>query len=572
MKKITQFIIGFIYIGLFFVSTSIVYAEVIQEFKSVITVLPDSSIFVEEKITYNFEDSIRHGIFRTIPLLNSKSEPIEIEVISVTDEDGNPYKFNTEIKDEILNIKIGDPDRMISGVKEYDISYRVLGSIGYYTDYDEIYWNITGNGWDVSIKKVEGRIILPTNVFPIKQDCYYGEEGSKAKCTISESGIFSVGQGLKNNEVLTIAASFPKGTVALYQPQVDSVFIKFIKTFWPVLIPIIVFVFMYARWLKKGRDPEGTGVIIPQYDIPDNLTPLEVGGIVDGEIKSKNISAEIIYLATEGYIKIRQINKKILGLISQRDYEFILLKEEGLLQNDFDKSIITAIFEYKGKVGGVSKLSALNNNFYTYIPSIRKHVMSSLLIKRYYTNFSKFVNKKIVLSWILLLSVSMFLTQFMNLQINNTENRSLIFTSSFILSVIIWLIFSQLMSAKSPKGVKIKEYLLGLKEYLQIAEKDRLHFHNAPENKPEIFERLLPYAMVFGVEELWAKEFKDIYTNPPSWYEGKMTSFNAVHFGRDMAMFSSLANSSLSSSPGSSGSGGGGSSGGGGGGGGGGSW
>src|SRR3989339_840649 len=196
MKKITQFIIGFIYIGLFFVFTPIAHAEVIQEFKSVITVLPDSSIFVEEKITYNFEDSIRHGIFRTIPLLNSKSEPIEIEVISVTDEDGNPYKFNTEIKDEILNIKIGDPDRMISGVKEYDISYRVLGSIGYYTDYDEIYWNITGNGWDVSIKKVEGRIILPTNVFPIKQDCYYGEEGSKAKCTISESGIFSVGQGL----------------------------------------------------------------------------------------------------------------------------------------------------------------------------------------------------------------------------------------------------------------------------------------------------------------------------------------------------------------------------------------
>jgi len=110
---------------------------------------------------------------------------------------------------------------------------------------------------------------------------------------------------------------------------------------------------------------------------------------------------------------------------------------------------------------------------------------------------------------------------------------------------------------------------------LQIAEKDRLNFHNAPDKKPEIFENLLPYAMVFGVEELWAKEFKSIFITPPNWYEGS-NSFNVVNFGADMAIFNSLAAGAISSSPhsggGMSGSSGGGLSGGGGGGGGGGSW
>jgi uncharacterized membrane protein len=115
---------------------------------------------------------------------------------------------------------------------------------------------------------------------------------------------------------------------------------------------------------------------------------------------------------------------------------------------------------------------------------------------------------------------------------------------------------------------------LGLKWYLQIAEKDRLAFHNAPEKKPEIFEALLPYAMVLGVDRAWAKEFEDIYTTPPSWYEGyPVTSgvFNVVAFNQSLSSFGAATTTSMATSPGG-GSGGGGFAGGGGGGGGGGGW
>jgi uncharacterized membrane protein YgcG len=567
MKKIrTTLSISFLFLGLFFVFTSIAKAEVIRDFSSTINVLPDSSILVNENITYDFEKTIHHGILRVIPLLNSKNEPIEVKVISVTNEKDEPYQFTTDISDGILSIKIGDPNRLISGIKGYDISYQVFGSITYYDDYDEIYWNVTGNDWGVVIEKSEVKVILPNNVFPIQQACYFGELGSNTNCKITESGAFTTTAVLNKGEGLTVAVGFPKGVVSIYERKVESNFLKFIKTFWPVVIPIIVFAFMFLRWLEKGKDPRGTGVIIPQYNILDNLTPLEVGGIVNGKLKNQNISAEIIYLATKGYLKIKQVNEKVLGIITKNDYEFELLKEEGLLANIFDRKIITAIFSDCGKVCGVAELSGLKNSFYKSIPDIDNAVADTLLSKKYYTNFPKFNNKKNLLfgfflagSFFIMFSIGDF-------------KKFLVFISSILISVIICFIFYRLMPAKSKKGVLAKEYLLGLKEYLQIAEKDRLNFHNAPDKKPEVFEQLLPFAMVFGVEELWAKEFKGIYKNSPEWYEGKSSRFNVIRFGHEMAMFSTLSSASISSSSSSSGSGGGGSSGGGGGGGGGGSW
>jgi hypothetical protein len=549
MRKIKtiQFMIT-IFIGLFFVSIPFTFAEEIDDFNAVITVLPNASLFVEEEITYDFNTSIRRGITRSISLLNSKNELMQIEIVSVLDEYGNIYEYTFDILNNVLNIKISDQDRIISGIKEYHISYRVLGAINYYKDFDEIHWHAIGFNLGVPIKKAEVRVVLPSNVYPIRQDCYYGDFNNKIKCSISESGIFSMPSISKEQEGLTTIVSFPKGAVSVYQSTTESIFIKFGKTFWPILIPIIVFIFMFMVWYKKGKNPKGVGAIVPKYNIPDSLTPIEVADIVNGQINSSDISAEIIYLAINGYLKIKQINKKMSGLVLQKDYEFTLLKEEGLCVNDFDRQIITAIFENKGKVGGVSKLSSLHDNFYMFIPSIVKKVNSGLLKKKYYTNFSKFINKKNILVWVLLLSISLFVIQFFDSRNNfDSIKQFLIFLSSFLISVIIWLIFSQLMSAKSIKGVETKEYLLGVKEYLYMSEKSQINSPNTPQKNPEVFEHFLPYAMIFNIEEIWAKKFNSIYINPPKWYESKIANFNAIHFSKDITAFSLLATDSFSS-------------------------
>lgn len=574
MKRIKiTLLISLLFFGLFFICSGKANAEIIRNFSTTINVLPDSSILVNDNIVYDFETAIRHGIFRTIPLKNSKNEDIEVNVVSVLDSNSNAYKFTEEVSNGVLNIKIGDPERMISGVKVYNITYQVFGSIGYFDDFDEIYWNTTGSEWKVAIEKSEVRVVLPNNVFPTQQDCYYGKSGSRTKCKIVDTNIFTSPSTLNEGEGLTVAVGFPKGVVSVYQPKVESFYLRFIKTYWPISVPLIVFAFMLMRWYKKGRDPKGTGVIVAQYDAPNDLTPLEVGGIINNKIKNQNISAEIIYLAVKGYIKIKKLDDKILGIISKKDYEFTLIKEEGILANDFDKKILNALFSDKGDIGSKNTLSDLKNDFYKAIPPIDNMVADSLLSKKYFKNFPKFRGKDYAIILTSLFAVFFLLTKIIGVQ-NNLNNPLAMFilAVSIITSVIIALVFTSLMPARSPKGVSMYEYLLGLKLYLQIAEKDRLKFHNAPEKRPEIFESLLPFAMIFGVEELWAREFKDIYVNPPSWYDGGAHSFNAVSFGAEMAIFNSLATSSLSSSPSSSGSGGGGFSGGGGGGGGGGSW
>jgi uncharacterized membrane protein len=138
-----------------------------------------------------------------------------------------------------------------------------------------------------------------------------------------------------------------------------------------------------------------------------------------------------------------------------------------------------------------------------------------------------------------------------------------------VVTLILTIVLVSLLSRRlTPKGYEALRYLSGFKEYLSVAEKDRIDFHNAPERNPEQFLAFLPYAIAFGVEKKWAEAFKDITIPTPSWYDGGSAGFMAADLSSSLGGFSSA----LASSAGGSASSGGGSAGGGVGGGGGGSW
>jgi uncharacterized membrane protein YgcG len=238
------------------------------------------------------------------------------------------------------------------------------------------------------------------------------------------------------------------------------------------------------------------------------------------------------------------------------------------------------ILTYAGP-GEKIKLSDLKNSFYTRVPIITKSALQTLLDKQYYSNLkieSSGAAKAISSSFFILLWGGIIVYHLIDSVFSAVavSISPVPIIASVILSIIIGAVFHSLMPAKTIKGVAAKEYILGLKDYLQIAEKDRLNFHNAPEKRPEIFEKLLPYAMVLGVASAWSKEFADIYVNPPSWYEGYPVGghFNSMLLYSNLSGFNSMASTSMTSMPGGGmgGSGGGGFSGGGGGGGGGGGW
>jgi len=577
-------------------------AETIVSFHDDISVNADNSVDVAESIVYSTGPSEHHGIYRDIYRYSSQNKKMDISGISVVDESGNPYVFNVSNSGSYVKIQIGDPDRTFSGQKTYIIKYRASEAVAQSSDTDEIYWNVTGNEWGMPILSASATVTLPNETLAKQASCYYGPKGSTSNCSI-EGGLGSVNAFRAPNTLgagdgLTVAVGFQKGIVEPYPPI--SAWQDFIDKYLPWivagLLPILTLIFSLLYWYRYGKDPKGAGTIIPQYDVPEGLTPMEVGGIVKEKIKSDSISAEIIYLATRGYLKINQIEEKTLGFIKSTDYELVKLKDPSDLQNYFDKYLMNSLFAASHKISLSSisnvfaapdfkdtpsslkdsvRLSEIENTFYSNANSTIGFVADGLKSKGYYRNIFGMKSKGNGIATLIFAAIwgSIMFGGIVGSVL--FEGDIVAMVVGIFLSIIVYGIVSHFFPAKTKKGVLLKEYLLGLKDYLQIAEKDRLIFHNAPEKKPEVFEKLLPFAMVLGVANIWAKEFEDIYTTPPSWYSGSNSAvFNAIVFSNSLSSFSSFASSAMVSSPrsGGLGSGGGGFSGGGGGGGGGGSW
>ena len=564
----------FISTFLFLISASFVHAaEKIDNFETFIQINSDASLDIEERIDYNFGSLQRHGIFREIPIkykARGGNYNLRISDIDVYDEKNQKYNFKITYPGNYAKIKIGNADKYVTGEKTYIINYKIKRAINYFDSYDELYWNATGNEWQMPIEKSKTIIFLPEKIEKgkLQTTCFAGFLGSKENCdkkyedvenNLVEKIIFEQ-ESLQPKQGLTIIVGFPKGLVS--QPTKFQIFLDILKDNWILFLPLAVFIILFYLWYTRGRDPEGRKTIIAQFDPPDNLTPAEVGAIIGEKVNPKDISAEIINLAVKGYLKITRLEEK--GIFKKADYLLEKLKDGNELKNDFERELMSGLFGSKDSV----KLSDLKNKFYQSLGKIEKEIYKSTVDKKYFPKNPKRIRQMYFGIGIIVLFLSFFSAPlFGELGI-----------FSCLLSGILIIIFSFFMPVKTKKGVLAKEHILGLKEYLTVAEKDRIKFHNAPSKSPEHFEKLLPFAMVLRMEKQWAKQFEGIYNQQPAWYNdpsGRL--FTAFALVGGLNSFQTNANSTLSSHPssaasGASGFGGGGFSGGGFGGGGGGSW
>ncbi len=541
---------------LVFFTVSPVLAEEIQNYETSITINNDASVNVQEKILYDFGSLQKHGIFRDIPYKYSArggTYTVKISDISVFDEKGINYQFTTSTENNNLKIKIGDPNSYVSGQKTYIINYKVKKAINYFTDYDELYWNVIGGDWAVNINKSSVVINVPKNN-DTTYKCLYGILGSKKECLVEKQGNqlkIEHNQVLSPKEYLTIIVGIQKGI--LYEPSTIEYLIDKIMDNIIFFLPFLVFIFLFIKWFKQGRDPEGKGIIIAQYEPLKDLSPLEAATLINENYDIKNVPAEIINLAIKGHIKIEKQEKK--HIFDRIDYLLIKTKENDDSLNKTEKALLLRIF-MGNKQRLLSKITPED------IRSLGKKIIESLTNKGYFeTNPSKIKTPYIIVGVLLMLLSPIVESIFGAIGI-----------VCFLISGIIIIVFGIIMPKKSIKGVEAKEYLLGLKKYISLAEIERIKFHNAPAKTPEHFETLLPYAMIFGLEKEWAKQFESL-TYSPTWYNDKnFNSFVPLVFINDLRNFSSTGTNSMTpaSSGGSGFSGGG--AGGGFGGGGGGSW
>lgn len=562
-------------LALFAAPAAVFAQESILSFDATAQVQEDGSILISEAITYDFGEEYRHGIYREIPLLNVVAGQISRPAMSdirVTDELGRPYEFEVS-GFRTKSIKIGSVDETINGAHTYLITYTLKRAISITENFDEVYWNVTGTGWQVPMASVSAVVRLPQPVpaAELQTACYAGVAKVQSACAVEPivrngSATFSRAE-LAPGEGLTISVAFPKGMVA--GPTTWDVVWYWIMTFGWIVIPVGVFILLFRRWWRYGRDAKGRGAIPVQYDAPNGLSPLAIGTLFDGSVGDRDITAEIVYLAERGYLKIHRVEEKQIVIFNKTDYALIKLKEAGAELVDYQKMLFDALFTPKhmteamidGVPTQVARVSEFGKHaFYKEVKKVQDAAYEWLTTKGYYAQNPSTVKLKYMGAGGVMAFLGIWFMFFPQIGL------------SLLLSGIMTLFFGAIMPALTAKGMVAKEHVLGLEEYIEAAEKRRIDFHNAPEKNPQEFERLLPHAIALGVEKKWAKQFEGMNIQP-GWYGGQQGVFNAMILTSNLGDFRGMAATSFSgSSGGGSGIGGGGSVGGGFGGGGGGSW
>jgi uncharacterized membrane protein len=540
----------------------------IEDFHSEVSVMADGAIDVTETIQAHFIGGPWHGLYRTIPVEYETPQGLNyslfLEVKRVADGNGRELRYETSRVRHYRKLKIYVPDADNS-TQTVVIEYAVSDALRFFEDHDELYWNVTGDEWDIPIRAASARIILPVGTTGIRANVFTG--GYRSRAQNADVDIAGNGVEVRTREPLglhaglTVAVAFDKGFV--HEPSAAGKAALFFRSNWPLGLPLATFVVMFYLWWTKGRDPR-LRPIAAQYEPPDQLTPGEAGTLVDNSADMRDITASIVDLAVRGYMVIEEHQREqMLGLMHSKDYNFIVKKDraEWSKLKAHEQALLEGLFD-TGAVGETVSMSSLENHFYTNLPGIRSNIFGSLVTHGYYKQRPDTVRS----AYLAVGVVVGFLVVFGGVKIaSNLGMAPLTFIAAGILTGAMICGFGWFMPAHTEQGARALEGVLGFEDFLVHVESERF---NKMIKTPQMFEKFLPFAMALGVEKNWSKAFQGILTQPPQWYRGSSygPGFYPLMFTNDLSSMSTRVSSVMTSAPrssGGSGFGGGGSSGGG---------
>ncbi len=582
----------FVFIFLFITSPFPVFAETewtITDFHSDIIVQSDGKVSIKEKISVDFNSLEKHGIYRDIPYVYESSTGEKTYTtldIGEVIQDNQRAMIETSNNGANLRIRIGDPDTTISGKHTYQISYIATGVLLSHPDYDELYWNVTGQDWEADIEKVSTTVTLPKEKIEI-MNCFEGYSKSTLMCSISQTSPKTVSFASTNplypHQGITIGVGFTKGIVPLLTVSPPRTIFDEVQTL-PSLITLLVTILtgcgtIFYVWMSNGRDLwyktrrvfssnikeehrpfwayEPTLV---EFESPEKLPPAILGVVMDEKADTLDVTATLVDLATRGFMTITEIPKK--WLFGTVDYELSLTGKglEKLYQ--YEKTLLNRLFS-----GNKEKIlvSSLKKTFYDDLAIVKTQLYEEVVKKKLFSTHPEttrhiYIGSSIIIS-ILGGGIIKFAFEYLS-------GPGVMFGIGVIISGIILLFSSRSMPRRSAYGRDVYLRAKGYRLFISGAEKYRQQFFE----KKNIFNEVLPYAIIFGLTEKFAQSMKEMGLKPssPSWYSGTRV-FVPSYFVSDVNSFSKSLSSAIASTPSSSGSSGG-SSGGGFGGGGGGSW
>jgi hypothetical protein len=504
----------------------------VTDFQDNILVDRDGSAVVTERITLRF-DGEWHGIRRTIPIEypgpNRTNYELFLKVTSVNDGSGGKLKYESSTSNGAHDLKIYLPDA-VDATRTVEIAYRVRNGTRFFKDYDEFYWNVTGNDWPVPIDHAAATVKFPDSPSgSMRAQAFTGVYGSAQRDAASRvegtEAEFETRNPLPMRGGLTIDVYIPKDT--LQEPSALTKFLWFLGGNPVVFLPLVTFAGMFALWWYKGRDPDPGMSVAPMYEPPAGISPAEAGTLLDDTIHPRDITSTMVDLAVRGYIKIEETEEKVL-VFTHRDYIFHLLKPREQWGADLvphERVMLENVFADSNQ----TRLSSLKNRFYTAVPVIRQDIMAALKRKGIYLLDPESANGYSIGAAVLIL---LPFAIFQSLGWANFFNSVGLMIVSVLLSAVIWWLFARVMTAKTVEGARTRIAVLGFQEFMNRVDAERLKIM-----PPTTFEKFLPYAMALGVEHHWAQAFAGIVKDTPQWYAGPggpYVGFNPIFFSSSM--------------------------------------
>lgn len=539
-----------------------------------------STLRVVEKITADFTSRDQNrGLERAIPK-KYDGHTTSLKIDSVTNESGKPLEYSDSSSNGNLVLRIGDEDTYVNGPNTYVITYTQRDITKYFsnTQSTEFYWDINGVDWKVPIQSLSARIHLSDSITPTLTDksaCYQGSRGSTDRCQLERQGdTLTVGaSNLRPGQNVTVAVGFTAGTFRGYEPSLlDRIFnIWVIVLVVSSILSVIILIYASIRWYGKSNRKSELGTIVPEYIPPKQASVTTSATVISGA--RSTLTAQLMDLAVRHYIKIYETREK--STWKPAEYELEIIKDISDLRSE-EQEVLKDMFDGKTSIGERLALKTLQNNYglvkrmQNNDGDLKKLIRGDYQLRHQVAKESK---------WFKTLGAGMMILSVLIV----SPLVLIVGLSIFAMGATLWPL--------TAKGLDLRRYLEGLKLYIGVAETERLKMLQSPEGAEKVgavdqgdqkqlvklYERVLPYAILFGQEKEWGNQMGRYYESigsQPDWYSGANASsaFNAVVLSSAISNFNTAASYTSASSSSSGGSAGGGSSGGGGGGGGGGGW
>ncbi len=632
-----RFLIGFL-LALWLAHSSAWADERILKFTSDAQVNVDASVDVTEAIDIIAEGAqIKRGILRDFPTIYEDRNGLRVVVgfdVTSVKRNGQDENYALESISNGKRIRIGSADAFLEhGLHIYEIKYSTTRQLGFFEDYDELYWNATGNGWTFPIDNATAIVRLPPGASIVQHQAYTGHQGESGRdfTVISGSGkeyrAVST-RGFAPGEGLTIAVAWQKGIVAA--PSNSERNMWFLSDnagsigLLATLLGVVLYYF-YA-WNKVGRDPP-KGTIVPLFSPPPALGPAAARFIWKQDFDDKAFAAALVGLAVKGHLKISDEEEEF-SIIRQNSIGSSLTRSENVLltaipsgkttlrninhatisrMQDALEAQLTKEYEDSAfvrnigwfwvggllSVGGLllsALLLPLEEGFAGLFAAGWSGIWWGVILTVAWSSLSGVASGRGFMRKVGSVMSLLFLIPFAIAGVavpaimlfggGMTAGVAMLLGTAVGLGVMN-LVFHRLLRAPTVSGRRLLDQVEGFRMYMKTAEEERLNILNPPEKTPALFEKYLPYALALDCENEWNAKFAAVLAaaavagaTAPAWYSGN--NWNSGNMGGFTdRLGSSLASSAASASAApssSSGSGGGGSSGGGGGGGGGSGW